>query len=85
MADRASDNLGLSVLVVAWVFAAIAIVVVAGRLYVCLRIMHKVSIDDYIIILTLVRSPRVCVFKVLTSASAPVARVGGQHILDHIM
>ncbi|KAI1770224.1 integral membrane protein [Hypoxylon cercidicola] len=53
MTHSASENLGHAVVVVAWVFASFAIGVVAARFYACLRILHKVSIDDYIILLTL--------------------------------
>ncbi|KAI1764979.1 integral membrane protein [Hypoxylon sp. FL1150] len=49
----AAENLGHAVVAVAWIFAAIATGVVGARLYVCLRIMRKVSIDDYIVFLTL--------------------------------
>lgn len=45
MVDRASGTLGPAVIAVAWVFANLAIDV-SARLYVCFRILHKVSIDD---------------------------------------
>ncbi|RYP63323.1 hypothetical protein DL769_006995 [Monosporascus sp. CRB-8-3] len=53
MADRLSESLGLTVLAVTWVFAGLATIVIAARFYVCLRILRKVSVDDYVILLTL--------------------------------
>ncbi|RYO87814.1 hypothetical protein DL764_008808 [Monosporascus ibericus] len=53
MAERPSESLGLTVLAVTWVFAGLATVVIAARFYVCLRILRKVSVDDYVILLTL--------------------------------
>lgn len=85
MADHASENLGHAVVAVAWVFAAVATGVIAARLYVCLRILHKVSIDDYIIFLTLVRYPEAAVILMLTNARALVSRDREQCILDHLI
>ncbi|KAI1138228.1 hypothetical protein F5Y05DRAFT_385542 [Hypoxylon sp. FL0543] len=50
----ASDNLGPTVVVVSWVFAALAMLVVFGRFYVRLRIVRKFTVDDYIVAITLV-------------------------------
>lgn len=55
-ADTSSENLGPAVVVVAWVFAALAIVIVSARFYVRLRIVRKMFKDDYIILITLVSS-----------------------------
>lgn len=48
-----ASYLGDAVMAVAWVFGGLATVVVAARFYVCLRVMRKVSVDDYIVLLTL--------------------------------
>ncbi|KAI0472778.1 integral membrane protein [Xylariaceae sp. FL0804] len=53
MASSASHDLGPSVLGVAWSFAIIAICVVIARMYVRLTIVRKLTIDDGIVILTL--------------------------------
>ncbi|RYP12168.1 hypothetical protein DL767_011373 [Monosporascus sp. MG133] len=53
MADRPSGSLGLAVLAVTWVSAGLATVMIAARFYVCLRILRKVSVGDYVILLTL--------------------------------
>ncbi len=74
MADLASENLGHAVVAVAWVLAGVATGVIGARLYVCLRILHKVSIDDYIIFLTLVCCPDAAVILALTSAFVLVSR-----------
>ncbi|KJZ79192.1 hypothetical protein HIM_01343 [Hirsutella minnesotensis 3608] len=50
------EELGPSVLGVAWVFAAISLVVVVARLYIRTQIVRKTSIDDYIIVFTLLLS-----------------------------
>jgi uncharacterized protein YybS (DUF2232 family) len=46
------DNLGPTVLVIAWVFIVIATIVVGTRYYVRLRIVRKFTIDDGIILWT---------------------------------
>jgi hypothetical protein len=52
------DDLGPAVVIVAWVFAALAAVVVGTRLFVRLRIVPRtLRLDDYIILLTLVSLP----------------------------
>lgn len=50
------ENLGPALLAVAWVFAAIAFVVVASRYYVRLRIVqeHRLRVDDWLILITYV-------------------------------
>ncbi|KAI0152044.1 hypothetical protein F4776DRAFT_599985 [Hypoxylon sp. NC0597] len=51
-----SDDLGPAVLGVAWTFAGISILIVALRFYVRLGIVKKLTLDDYVIILTLIFS-----------------------------
>lgn len=53
-ADAISENLGPAVVVIAWVFAALAMAIVAARFYVRLGIVRKLFKDDYIILITLV-------------------------------
>jgi hypothetical protein len=50
----ATQNNGPALLAIAWVFAAIAIVVVASRLYVRLRLVNRFKVDDWFIIATFV-------------------------------
>ena len=50
----ASENLGPTLIIVAWVFAAIAISIIAVRCYVRLRITNRFQIDDWLILFTLV-------------------------------
>lgn len=51
--DLAKENLGIALIIVAWVFAAIAIVIVATRYYVRMRIVRKIHVDDWLILITL--------------------------------
>ncbi|KAJ0107473.1 hypothetical protein J7T55_007662 [Diaporthe amygdali] len=48
----APNSLGAAVAAVAWVFAALAIVTVAARFYVRLKIVRKLFRDDYVILVT---------------------------------
>lgn len=57
MDASASNNLGPAVVAVAWTFACLAILVVGARLYVRLRIVRSLTIDDCIILFTLVGLP----------------------------
>lgn len=50
------NNLGPAVVIVAWIFSAIAIAVVFTRYYIRLKIVRKTTIDDWLILLTLVSS-----------------------------
>ncbi|KAI1277557.1 integral membrane protein [Xylaria sp. FL0933] len=45
------DNLGVAVVSIAWVFAALAAVVIAARIYIRFLVVRRATIDDYIIIL----------------------------------
>lgn len=49
-----SENLGPALVAVAWVFNVIAVIVVAARFYVRRNIIHRLSLDDWIILFTLV-------------------------------
>ncbi|KAI0205106.1 integral membrane protein [Astrocystis sublimbata] len=49
-----ADNLGPAVLSVAWVFGVLSILVVGARFYVRLRILHRLTVDDYVIVLALI-------------------------------
>jgi hypothetical protein len=49
----AANDLGPAVVAVAWTFAALATAVVGARIYVRLRFLRTLKIDDYIILLTL--------------------------------
>lgn len=53
-AAQGPNALGAAVVAVAWVFGAFAILVVAARFYVRMRIVRKLFRDDYIILITLV-------------------------------
>jgi hypothetical protein len=55
-AALAQENLGPTLLIVAWVFASISLIVLSGRVYVRLRIIRKFGIDDWLILLTFVRT-----------------------------
>ncbi|KAI0384613.1 hypothetical protein F5Y04DRAFT_277339 [Hypomontagnella monticulosa] len=68
MESAAPDNLGPAVLSVAWVFAGISILVVAARFYVRIRIVRKLGIDDYIILLTLALGLGNSVFLTISSS-----------------
>lgn len=52
------ENLGPTVLIIAWVFAALACLVVGTRFYTRTKIVKYLTIDDWIILLTLVRIPK---------------------------
>lgn len=52
------DNLGPTLLIICWVFAALAITVVSVRYYVRMKVTRKTTIDDWIILLTLVSSQK---------------------------
>jgi hypothetical protein len=54
-ADLARQNLGQPLEVIAWLFAAIAIMIVSTRYYVRLRVTRTAGIDDWVILSTLVR------------------------------
>lgn len=49
-----AQDLGPTLLAIAWVFASVSIIVVAVRYYVRLRIIHRFDIADWIILFTLV-------------------------------
>lgn len=53
-ARQAPNTLGAAVIAVAWVFGALAIIVVASRFYVRMRIVRRLFTDDYIIVITFV-------------------------------
>lgn len=53
-AAQAPNTLGAAVVAMAWVSGVFAIVVVAARFYVRMRIVRKLFRDDYIILITLV-------------------------------
>lgn len=57
MGTLASHNLGPALVAVAWVFGFIAIVIVAARFYVRRNITKRLSLDDWIILFTLVSIP----------------------------
>lgn len=57
-AAQAPNTLGAAVVAVAWVFGVFAIVVVAARFYVRTRIVRRLFMDDYIILITLVSTFR---------------------------
>jgi hypothetical protein len=50
----AQQNLGRTLDIIAWLFAAIAIIIVSVRCYVRLKVIRRVGIDDWLILLTLV-------------------------------
>lgn len=50
----AAASLGTSLLVVAWVFCFIALVVIVARIYVRSRLLNRFKLDDWLIILTYV-------------------------------
>ncbi|KAM0814059.1 putative Integral membrane protein [Seiridium cardinale] len=52
MDESATKSLGPAVLGIAWVFAALAIAVVGARFYVRLGIIRRLTVDDYIIVIT---------------------------------
>lgn len=56
--DSSADNLGPTLIAVAWVFAAVAFVVIAIRCYVRLRIIRRFHLDDWFILLTYVSTHR---------------------------
>jgi hypothetical protein len=49
-------NLGPAVVSVAWIFVSISLAIVAARIWIRTRIVRKTSIDDYIIVFTLLLS-----------------------------
>lgn len=49
-----TENLGPALVAVAWVFNVIAVIVVTARFYVRRNIVHRLSLDDWIILFTLV-------------------------------
>lgn len=53
--DLSRQNLGPTLDVIAWLFAAVATIVVFTRYYVRLSVKRSTGIDDWIILLTLVR------------------------------
>lgn len=57
-AAQAPSTLGAAVVAVAWVFGIFAVVVVAARFYARMRIVRKLFVDDYIILITLVSTAR---------------------------
>lgn len=89
-----ANDLGPAVVAVAWTFAALATLVVGTRIYVRLRILKTLRIDDYVILLTLVSLPPLivasaCILRVLARsqfrtqwliANCLVARVWEQHL-----
>ena len=50
----AQENLGPALLIIAWLFAAVAVVVVFARYYVRIKIVRKTCLDDWLILLALV-------------------------------
>ncbi len=54
-ADLSRQNLGPTLDIISWLFAAVATIVVFTRYYVRLRVKRSTGIDDWIILLTLVR------------------------------
>ncbi|PQE28129.1 integral membrane protein [Rutstroemia sp. NJR-2017a BBW] len=52
-ASLAKEDLGPTLVIIAWTFAAIATIVVFVRYYVRLRIVRKTTFDDLLILLTL--------------------------------
>lgn len=50
----AEANLKSGVLSVAWIFFGISFAIVFARLYIRVRIVKRTTIDDYIVLLTLV-------------------------------
>ncbi|KAI0896496.1 hypothetical protein F4806DRAFT_464727 [Annulohypoxylon nitens] len=69
------DNLGPAVVIVAWVFATISTAVVITRFYVRLRILRFLTIDDYIVAITLMLALGNSVFLTISSSWGL-----GQHI-----
>lgn len=55
-----TENLGPALVAVAWVFNVIAVIVVAARFYVRRNIVHRLSLDDWIILFTLVGTISPC-------------------------
>lgn len=53
-ASLAKENLGPALLVVAWVFAAISLLVISVLCYVRLRITKRFQVDDWLILFTFV-------------------------------
>ncbi|KAF2438305.1 hypothetical protein P171DRAFT_504428 [Karstenula rhodostoma CBS 690.94] len=53
-AALSKDNLGPDLLVVAWVFASISLIVVIMRTYVRVHILRRFNIDDWLIYLTFI-------------------------------
>ncbi|KAI0860849.1 integral membrane protein [Xylaria cubensis] len=50
----AVENLGPAVISIAWVFGALSVGVVGARFYVRLRILNKLTVDDYVIVIALI-------------------------------
>ncbi|TQV91601.1 integral membrane protein [Cordyceps javanica] len=52
----AIEGLGISVMCVTWIFTALSIAVVSGRLYTRSRVLKRITIDDYLTVFTLLLS-----------------------------
>lgn len=50
----AIEGLGISVMCVTWVFTALSIMIISGRIYTRTRLLKKITIDDYLVVFTLV-------------------------------
>lgn len=79
--ELAKENLGPALLVVAWVFAGISLVVILVRTYVRLRIVKGFHLDDWLILLTFVRTTTEMAISQLTLLGLSSRR---QHILHTI-
>ena len=53
-AGLAQENLGPTLLITAWILAAVATAVVFTRYYIRMRVLRRTSLDDWLILLTLV-------------------------------
>ncbi|KAM3427939.1 hypothetical protein MY4824_009127 [Beauveria thailandica] len=52
----AIQGLGISVMCVTWVFTALSITIISGRIYTRTRLLKRITIDDYLIVFTLLLS-----------------------------
>ncbi|KAM3554240.1 hypothetical protein MY1884_006232 [Beauveria asiatica] len=52
----AIQGLGISVICVTWVFTALSIMIISGRIYTRTRLLKKITIDDYLVVFTLLLS-----------------------------
>ncbi|KAJ6779805.1 hypothetical protein PWT90_01497 [Aphanocladium album] len=49
-------GLGISVMCVTWIFTAISITIISGRIYTRSRVLKRITIDDYLAVFTLLLS-----------------------------